>query len=74
MNVRVVSRYIDIIMARRIDIVLIYRHIVASLVVNNVDRSSLSAPCQNGLYKNKHTEQHEHAEQYNLYIVDLKKK
>jgi len=28
----------------------------------------------NGLYKNKHTEQHEHAEQHNLSIVGLKTK
>ena len=27
-------------------------------VVNNVDMSSLRAPCQNGPYKNQHTEQH----------------
>ena len=28
------------------------------IVVNNVDMSSLRAPCQNGSYKNQHTEQH----------------
>jgi len=31
-------------------------------VVNNVDMSSLRAPWQNGLYKNKHSEQHKHTQ------------
>ena len=31
-------------------------------VVNNVDILSLRAPCQNGPYKNKHTEQHKNTQ------------
>jgi len=34
------------------------RDIQGKNVVNNVDMSSLSAPWQNGTYKNQHTEQH----------------
>jgi len=41
-------------------------------VVNNVDRSSLRAPWQNGTFKNKHIEQHKNAEKPD--VTDIQNK
>jgi len=50
-----------------------WRDVQRKNVVNNVDKSSLRAPCQKGPYTNKHTEQHKTRRTYKPCLLQKRK-